>query len=182
MCINCIFFKIRGYFEISVLELTYVDGQTWFEQSVSLKYIKILFLLLLEGVVGSGDGSGWLSMPGRPTMLDNSRVRAYCACNMGEWITCDFTSFSTIFQSYQNDRWMIMKGCVQWTPFMIENIFALSGARTQYCYISKPALNPLRYRGSLACSRCNWSLFGFFSRLSFLFFFLCLSWRRSDIN
>ena len=25
------------------------------------------------------------------------------------WITCNFTSFSTVFQSYQDDGWMIMK-------------------------------------------------------------------------
>ena len=30
------------------------------------------------------------------------------------WMTCDFTSFLTVFQSYQDDVWMIMKGCVQW--------------------------------------------------------------------
>ena len=30
------------------------------------------------------------------------------------WMTCDFTSFSTVFQSYQDDVRMIMKGCVQW--------------------------------------------------------------------
>ena len=30
------------------------------------------------------------------------------------WMTCDFTFFLTIFQSYQDDVWMIMKGCVQW--------------------------------------------------------------------
>ena len=30
------------------------------------------------------------------------------------WMACDFTSFSTVFQSYQDDDWMIMKGCVQW--------------------------------------------------------------------
>ena len=30
------------------------------------------------------------------------------------WMTCDFTSFLTVFQSYQDDFWMIMKGCVQW--------------------------------------------------------------------
>ena len=29
------------------------------------------------------------------------------------WTTCDFTSFSTVFQSYQDDGRMIMKGCVQ---------------------------------------------------------------------
>ena len=30
------------------------------------------------------------------------------------WMTCDFTFFLTVFQSYQIDVWMIMKGCVQW--------------------------------------------------------------------
>ena len=29
------------------------------------------------------------------------------------WMTCDFTSFLTVFRSYQDDVWMIMKGCVQ---------------------------------------------------------------------
>ena len=29
------------------------------------------------------------------------------------WMTCDFTCFLTIFQSYQDDVCMIMKGCVQ---------------------------------------------------------------------
>ena len=31
-------------------------------------------------------------------------------------MTCDFTSFLhvIVFQSYQDDVWMIMKGCVQW--------------------------------------------------------------------
>ena len=29
-------------------------------------------------------------------------------------MTCDFTSFLTVFQSYQYDVWMIMKSCVQW--------------------------------------------------------------------
>ena len=33
------------------------------------------------------------------------------------WMTCGFTSFSTVFQSYQDDGWVIMKGCVQWNPF-----------------------------------------------------------------
>ena len=30
------------------------------------------------------------------------------------WMTCDFTSFSTIFQSYQDDGRLIMKGCMHW--------------------------------------------------------------------
>ena len=34
---------------------------------------------------------------------------------MDGWMTCDFTSFSTVFQSYQDDERLIMKGCVQWS-------------------------------------------------------------------
>ena len=30
------------------------------------------------------------------------------------WLTCDFTSFPIVFQSYQDDGRLIMKGCVQW--------------------------------------------------------------------
>ena len=30
------------------------------------------------------------------------------------WMTSDFTSFLTVIQSYQDDVWVIMKGCVQW--------------------------------------------------------------------
>ena len=33
---------------------------------------------------------------------------------MDGWMTCDFTSFSTVFQSYQDDGKLILKGCVQW--------------------------------------------------------------------
>ena len=29
-------------------------------------------------------------------------------------MTCNFTSFITVFSSYEDDGWMIMKGCVQW--------------------------------------------------------------------
>ena len=32
------------------------------------------------------------------------------------WMKWDFTSFSTVFQSYQDDGGIIMKGCVQWNP------------------------------------------------------------------
>ena len=31
---------------------------------------------------------------------------------MDGWMTCDFTSLLTVFQSYQDDVWKIMKGCV----------------------------------------------------------------------
>ena len=35
-------------------------------------------------------------------------------CVVDAWMTCDFTSFSTVFQSYQDDGMLIMKDCVQW--------------------------------------------------------------------
>ena len=31
-------------------------------------------------------------------------------------MTCNFTSYSMVFQSYQNGGWMIMKCYVQWDP------------------------------------------------------------------
>ena len=31
-------------------------------------------------------------------------------------MTCDFMFFSTVFQSYQDDGWVIMNGCVEWNP------------------------------------------------------------------
>ena len=40
---------------------------------------------------------------------------------------CDFTSFSTVFQSYQDDGRMIMKDCVQWNPFTVEKISPRAG-------------------------------------------------------
>ena len=44
-------------------------------------------------------------------------------------MTCDLTSFSAVFQSYQEGGRMIMKGCVQCIPFMTEKIsvFLLRG-------------------------------------------------------
>ena len=39
-----------------------------------------------------------------------------CALNMYGWVTCDFTSCSTVFQLHRDDGWVIMKGCVQWNP------------------------------------------------------------------
>ena len=35
--------------------------------------------------------------------------------------------FLAVFQSYEDDRWVIMKGCVQWNLFKIEKILASGG-------------------------------------------------------
>ena len=37
----------------------------------------------------------------------------------------DFTSFSTVFQSYQDNGWMIMKGCVQWNLIFSQDLAGL---------------------------------------------------------
>ena len=34
---------------------------------------------------------------------------------MDGWMTCNFASFSTVFQSYQDNERSVMKGCVQWS-------------------------------------------------------------------
>ena len=41
---------------------------------------------------------------------------------MDGWIICDFTSFSTVFQSCEDNGQMIIKGCVQWNTFTVEKI------------------------------------------------------------
>ena len=51
----------------------------------------------------------------------------------------------TVFQLYQDDERLIMKGCVQWNPVYGLEDFASSAARTRDRYISRPALDPLSY-------------------------------------
>ena len=46
-----------------------------------------------------------------------------------EWMTCDLTSFSTVFQSYWDDGWMIMKGCEQRIPITIEKRLPHAGLK-----------------------------------------------------
>ena len=43
------------------------------------------------------------------------------------WITFDFTSFSTVFPSYQDDGSVIMKGLCNGTPFTVEKISPRAG-------------------------------------------------------
>ena len=60
---------------------------------------------------------------------------------MDGWIVCDFTSFSAVFQSYQDYERSIMKGCVQWNPIYSSEDLALSGTGTWDHQISRPVLN-----------------------------------------
>ena len=43
------------------------------------------------------------------------------------WMICDFTPFSTVLHSKQNDRQMIMKRCMQWSPVFGRKDFLLNG-------------------------------------------------------
>ena len=44
------------------------------------------------------------------------QVLLIAVTGMNGLMTCCFTTFSTVFQSYQDDECVIMKGCVQWNP------------------------------------------------------------------
>ena len=50
-------------------------------------------------------------------------------------MTCCFTTFSTVFQSYQDDECVIMKGCVQWNPVLqLKGSFPRMGSTLQPLY------------------------------------------------
>ena len=50
-------------------------------------------------------------------------------------MTCCFTTFSTVFQSYQGDECVIMKGCVQWNPVLqLKGSFPRMGSTLQPLY------------------------------------------------
>ena len=46
-------------------------------------------------------------------------------------MTCDFTFFLTVFQSYQADVWMIMKGYEEWNSVYGGEDFTSSVDRTR---------------------------------------------------
>ena len=46
----------------------------------------------------------------------NVLARIKVCHSLDGWMICDFMSIPTVFQSYQDDGWIIMKGCVQWNP------------------------------------------------------------------
>ena len=60
------------------------------------------------------DPSSYLTdhLPSRVDVVSNYNLRN--SQNFDGWMTCDLTSFLTVFQSYQDDVGMIMRGCVQW--------------------------------------------------------------------
>ena len=53
-------------------------------------------------------------LPSDRGLLLEERICSLSCKSMDGWMTCDLTSFLTVFQSYQDDVWVIMKGCVKW--------------------------------------------------------------------
>ena len=50
-------------------------------------------------------------------------------------MSCCFTTFSTVFQAYQDDECVIMKGCVQWSPVLqLKGSFPRMGSTLQPLY------------------------------------------------
>ena len=79
-------------------------------------------------------------------------VKVFPFTHFDKWMEdLRFYVFSTVFQSYmyQDDGLMIIIGCVRWNPVYGWKVFASSEARTRNRQISRPALNPLSYMGSL---------------------------------
>ena len=66
---------------------------------------------------------------------------------------CDFASFSTVFQSYQDDERLIMKGCVQWNSVSVEKILPRAGIKlgplNQYASAQPTELPGLRQQGNM---------------------------------
>ena len=67
----------------------------------TVDFFNSLFIIFFFGGGGGGGGGGGRG-GGRGGLVG--------------WIICDFTSYSTVFQLYQDDDRMIMKGFVQWNP------------------------------------------------------------------
>ena len=62
--------------------------------------IKIVLFLFREGWSGGAMVLGKLPVPGRPTYLDYSRARAYCACSRCGWVVVWTFFLSLSFLSF----------------------------------------------------------------------------------
>ena len=62
----------------------------------------------------------------------NSFHKSYLTpIEMDGWMICNFRSFLTVFQSYQDAVWMRMKGCVQWNSVYGQEDFTSTEDRPQ---------------------------------------------------
>ena len=107
--------KVCSHFQNSLMSITVVE-KYWLKAQISAVESMSQSDLVLSEVTWGGI---------------NKYNNVYVVSKeMDGWMTCDFISFSTVFQSYQDDGWMIMKGCVQWSLVYGWEDFASSRART----------------------------------------------------
>ena len=64
---------------------------------------------------------GKLSVPGRPTDLNDSRARANCACSRCRWVVLDIFSLVCLFSFLSNSLWET----VRYQPTDIVHTFAI---------------------------------------------------------
>ena len=62
-----------------------MENRIYHDSDVFIQSNRKIMILLHFGVVGWCEGAGKLTVPGRPTNLDNGRARAYCACSRCGW-------------------------------------------------------------------------------------------------
>ena len=72
-------------------------------------------------------------------------------------MTFDFTSFSAVFQSYQDNGRVIMKDCVQWNPvyFLEDFTSRVLGPRTARIVVQTSVVNLQSFWGSSKTYRWN---------------------------
>ena len=67
-------------------------------------------------------------------------------------MTCNFTTFSTVFQSYQNDGMVIMKSFVQWNHIYDWKDFRLERVSNPKLLDQEARLNLPSYHSSHTCT------------------------------
>ena len=80
--------RIFSYLKYTLLQTFYIPGLLVVIVVVNWDFFSVHFKIsspLKRGWSGGANVLGKLSVPGRPTNLDNSRARAYCACSRCGW-------------------------------------------------------------------------------------------------
>ena len=83
-----------------------------FDLFIFRSYMPRMLLPHREGWSDSAMVLGKLSVPGRPTDLDNSRARAYCDCNRCGWGLFGLFLLSSIISLWETARYRL-KYCLK---------------------------------------------------------------------
>ena len=82
-----------------------MKNQALFSSKDKSKKFKCRLLQILWGWLGGAKVLGKLPVPGRPTDLDYSRARAYCACGRCGWGCLDIFSLIYHFSFLSPSVW-----------------------------------------------------------------------------